>query len=67
MKIAVVADKKSGHLSQCIGLRSILKKQDQKKDVFILNQDIISFPGFLERFLVIFGEKIYLFIFPILK
>lgn len=67
MKIAIVADKKSGHLSQCIGLRSILKKQDQNKDIFFLNQDIISFPGFLERSLVIFGEKIYLFLLKLLN
>ncbi|GIR02873.1 MAG: hypothetical protein CM15mP12_4040 [Gammaproteobacteria bacterium] len=60
MKIAIVADKKSGHLSQCIGLRSILKKKDQNKGIF-LNQDIISFPGFLERSLVIFVRKFICF------
>ena len=27
MKIAIVADKKAGHLSQCLGLRDILQKQ----------------------------------------
>ena len=67
MKIAIVADKKSGHLSQCLGLRNILHSQDQKKDLFFLNQDIISFPGFLERTFVIFGEKIYLFFLKLLN
>ena len=47
MKIAIVADKKAGHLSQCLGLRDILKKQSHEKDVFYLNQNLISLPGFL--------------------
>ena len=49
MKIAVVADKKAGHLSQCLGLREILKSYKKDKDLFILYKDIIAFPGFLER------------------
>ena len=49
MKIAIVADKKAGHLSQCLGLRDILKKQSHDKDVFYLNKNLISLPGFLER------------------
>ena len=49
MKIAVVADKKAGHLSQCLGLREILRSYNKDKDLFLLNKDIIAFPGFLER------------------
>ena len=47
MKIAIVADKKAGHLSQCLGLRDILKTQSHEKDVFYLNHNLISLPGFL--------------------
>ena len=67
MKIAIVADKKAGHLSQCLGLRNILKKQSHDKDVFFLNQNLISLPGFLERSLLLFGEKIYFFILKLLN
>ena len=42
MKIAIVADKKAGHLSQCLGLRNIIKKYSIDKDVFILGKDLIS-------------------------
>ena len=43
MKIAIVADKKAGDLSHCLGLRDVLKNYDPKKDVFYLNKDLISF------------------------
>ena len=36
MKIAIVADKKSGHLSQSLGLREIIKEYSRKKDIFVL-------------------------------
>ena len=61
MKIAVVSDSKTEHLSQCLGLRQLLKEYKNNKDVFILNKDLISLPGFLERLLTIVSEKIYLF------
>ena len=67
MKIAIVADKKAGHLSQCLGLRDILKEQSQDKDVFFLNQNLISLPGFLERTLLLFGEKLYFVILKLLN
>jgi mitochondrial fission protein ELM1 len=67
MKIAIVADKKAGHLSQCLGLRDILKKQSHDKDVFFLKQNLISLPGFLERALLLFGEKLYFFILKLLN
>ena len=54
MKIAIVADKKAGHLSQCLGLRNILQKYPNDKDIFILGKDLISLPGFLERTLTFF-------------
>ena len=47
MKIAIIADKKSGHLSQCLGLREIIKNYNKKKHIFVLNKDLISLPGFL--------------------
>ena len=31
MKIAIVADKKSGHLSQSLGLREIIKEYSKKR------------------------------------
>ena len=67
MKIAVVADKKAGHLSQCLGLREILKSYKKDKDLFILNKDIIAFPGFLERAFTLIYEKLYLFILRLLN
>ena len=67
MKIAVVADKKAGHLSQCLGLREILKSYKQDKDLFLLNKDIIAFPGFLERAFTLIYEKLYLFILRLLN
>ena len=67
MKIAIVADKKAGHLSQCLGLRGILKKQSHEKDVFYLNHNLISLPGFLERALLLLGEKLYFFILKLLN
>ena len=57
MKIAIVADKKAGDLSHCLGLRDVLQNYDPKKDVFYLNKDLISFPGFLERSLRLINEK----------
>ena len=67
MKIAVVADKKAGHLSQCLGLREILKSYNKDKDLFLLNKDIIAFPGFLERAFTLIYEKLYLFILKLLN
>ena len=60
MRIAIVADKKLGHLSQCLGLRNIIKTYDRKKDIFLLNKDLISMPGFLEKLLSLVKQKIYL-------
>ena len=57
MKIAIVADKKSGDLSHCLGLRDVLQDYDPKKDIFYLHKDLISFPGFLERSLRLINEK----------
>ena len=48
MKIAIVADKKAGHLSQCLGLREMIQKQNKQKDVFILGKDLFFLPGFIE-------------------
>ena len=42
MKIAVVADKKAGHLSQCLGLREILKNYNKDKDLFIFAEKYIK-------------------------
>ena len=67
MKIAVVADKKAGHLSQCLGLREILKSYKKDKDLFILYKDIIAFPGFLERAFTLIYEKLYLFLLRLLN
>tara|TARA_B100001121_G_scaffold173271_1_gene151228 strand:+ start:39 stop:986 length:948 start_codon:yes stop_codon:yes gene_type:complete len=67
MKIAVVADKKAGHLSQCLGLREILKSYKKDKDIFILYKDIIAFPGFLERAFTLIYEKLYLFLLRLLN
>ena len=41
MKVAIVADKKAGHLSQCLGLRDILKKQSHT-DLEVLSNDETS-------------------------
>jgi len=67
MKIAIVADKKAGHLSQCLGLRNILKKYPNDKDIFILGKDLISLPGFLERTITFFRENLYLFVLRLLN
>lgn len=67
MRIAIVADKKAGHLSQCIGLRGILQSQPHEKDVFYLNQNLIALPGFIERALLLLGEKFYFFILKLLN
>ena len=67
MKIAIVADKKAGHLSQCLGLRNILQKYPNDKDIFILGKDLISLPGFLERTLTFFRENLYLFVLRLLN
>ena len=67
MKIAIVADKKAGHLSQCLGLREILKSYKKDKDIFILYKDIIAFPGFLERAFTLIYEKLYLFLLRLLN
>ena len=47
MKIAIVADKKAGHLSQCLGLRDIIQNYNKEKDVFILGKDLFFLPGFI--------------------
>ncbi len=67
MRIAIVADKKAGHLSQCLGLRGILQSQSHEKDVFYLNQNLISLPGFIERALLLLGEKLLFFHFKTSK
>ena len=67
MKIAIVADKKSGDLSHCLGLRDVLQDYDPKKDIFYLQKDLISFPGFLERSLRLINEKFLLFILRLLN
>ena len=67
MKIVIVADKKAGHLSQCLGLRNILQKYPNDKDIFILGKDLISLPGFLERTLTFFRENLYLFVLRLLN
>ena len=67
MKIAVVADKKSGHLTQCLGLRDVIQDYDHEKDVLFLGKDFISLPGFLEKFFTFFKENFYLFILRLLN
>tara|TARA_B100000886_G_scaffold299092_1_gene227482 strand:+ start:3260 stop:4207 length:948 start_codon:yes stop_codon:yes gene_type:complete len=67
MKIAIVADKKSGDLSHCLGLRDVLQNYDPKKDIFFLHKELISFPGFLERLLRLINEKFLLFILRLLN
>ncbi len=68
MRIAIVADKKTGHLSQCIGLRNIIdEKYKIDKDIFKLNKDIIVFPGFIERAITLIYEKLYLMILKLLN
>ena len=62
MKIAIVADKKAGHLSQCLGLKEIILEKHNKKDIFILGKDIYFLPGFVERAITLISEKFYLFI-----
>ena len=61
MKIAIVADKKAGHLSQCLGLRDIIQNYKKEKDVFILEGSIF-FAGFIERAITLISEKLYLFV-----
>ena len=67
MKIAVVTDKKAGHLSQCLGLRQILKNYNKDKDLFYLGKDIFFLPGFIERFITFFSEKFYVFILKLIN
>ena len=67
MKIAIVADKKAGHLSQCLGLRNIIYRQKMDKDIFLLNSDVFVLPGFLERLLTLINQKLYLFILKLLN
>ena len=62
MKIAIVADKKAGHLSQCLGLREIIQKYNKDKDVFFLGKDLFFLPGFIERAITLISEKLYLFV-----
>ena len=42
MKIAIVADKKAGDLSHCLGLRDVLKNYDPKKIKFKENKPNLS-------------------------
>ena len=67
MKIAIVADKKAGHLSQCLGLKEIILEKHSKKDIFILGKDIYFLPGFIERAITLISEKFYLFILRLLN
>ena len=67
MKIAIVTDKKAGHLSQCLGLREIIKNYKKEKDIFVLGKDIFYFPGFIERAISLLSEKLYLFILKIIN
>ncbi len=67
MKIAIVADKKAGHLSQCLGLKNIIGSQKTDKDIFLLNRSIFVLPGFLERLLTLINQKVYLFILKLLN
>lgn len=67
MRIAVVADKKAGHLSQCLGLRSTIKNYKRDADVLFLKKDFIVPPGFLERFFILLNQKFYLVILKLLN
>ena len=51
MKIAIVADKKAGHLSQCLGLKEILINKQSRKDIFYLGKDIYFLPVLLKEHL----------------
>ena len=55
MKVAIVADKKAGHLSQCLGLRELLKIK--KKDVFILGKDLFFYQVSLKKFITLFQKN----------
>ena len=61
MKIAVVADKKAGHLSQCLGLREIIKTYNKEKDVFILGKDLFFFQVLLKGQLLYFRETLFIY------
>ena len=62
MKVAIVADKKAGHLSQCLGLRDIIQNYNKEKDVFILGKDLFFLPGSIEKAITLISEKLYLFV-----
>ena len=48
MKIAIVADKKSGDLSHCLGLRDVLQDYDPKKIFFICIKTLFHSQDFLK-------------------
>ena len=67
MKIAIIANNKTEYLNQCLGLREIIQDYKKNKDIFFLNKDLIALPGFLEKFLTLIHEKLYLFILKLLN
>tara|TARA_B100000989_G_scaffold150757_1_gene112373 strand:- start:2095 stop:3042 length:948 start_codon:yes stop_codon:yes gene_type:complete len=67
MRIAVVSDKKSGHLSQCLGLRELIVTYKRDKDIFMLHKDLVVLPGFLERFFTLLNQKLYIFLLKLLN
>ena len=67
MKIAIVADKKLGHLTQCLGLREIVKEYKRDKHIFYIHKDIIALPGFLERIFLLIKDSLYLLLLRLLN
>ena len=67
MKIAIVADKKAGHLSQCLGLIEKLFKNIKGKGCIYSWKDLFFLPGFVERTITIFSEKLYLFVLKLMN
>ena len=67
MRIAVVSDKKLGHLSQCLGLRELIVTYKRDKDIFTLHKDLVVLPGFLERFFTLIHQKLYIFLLKLLN
>ena len=61
MKIAVVADKKAGHLSQCLGLRDIIQNYNKEKDVFILGKDLFFYQVSLKGNHSYFRETLFIY------
>ena len=67
MKIAIVADKKLGHLTQCLGLREIIKDYKREKHIIYIHKDIIALPGFLERIFLLIKDSFYLLLLRLLN